>query len=147
MQRLRRTFVNRNVTVPARGCYIGPVCWGHDHPGRMELTIAVIVCAYNEARLLPGCLYSLRVQTRPADQILVVNNASTDGTRAAAEAVPDVTVLDEPVKGLVSGRRCFAARRNGVPLPVRCAPTWTWRSRCTATDPGQVDRRPPFGEG
>jgi len=82
----------------------------------MELTIAVIVCAYNETRLLPGCLYSLRAQTRPADQILVVNNASTDGTRAAAEAVPDVTVLDEPIKGLVSGRRSFAARKNGVPL-------------------------------
>ena len=31
----------------------------------------MIVCAYNEARLLPGCLYSLRAQTRPADQILV----------------------------------------------------------------------------
>jgi 3',5'-nucleoside bisphosphate phosphatase len=25
------------------------------------------------------------------------------------------------------GRRCFAARKSGVPLPVRCAPTWTWR--------------------
>jgi cellulose synthase/poly-beta-1,6-N-acetylglucosamine synthase-like glycosyltransferase len=75
----------------------------------MELTIAVIVCAYNEARWLPGCLYSLRAQTRPADQILVVNNASTDGTRAAAEAVPAVTVLDEPVKGLVIARETGGA--------------------------------------
>jgi hypothetical protein len=31
----------------------------------MSLTITTIVCAYNESRLLPGCLYSLRSQTRP----------------------------------------------------------------------------------
>jgi glycosyltransferase involved in cell wall biosynthesis len=32
----------------------------------MSLTITTIVCAYNERRLLPACLYSLRAQTRPA---------------------------------------------------------------------------------
>ena len=36
----------------------------------MALTITVIVCAYNEARYLPACLYSLRAQTRPADDII-----------------------------------------------------------------------------
>ena len=39
----------------------------------MGLTIAVIVCAYNEGRLLSGCLYSLRAQTRPPDEILVID--------------------------------------------------------------------------
>jgi glycosyltransferase involved in cell wall biosynthesis len=73
------------------------------------LTITVVVCAYNEAPLLPACLYSLRAQTRPPDQILVVNNASTDDTRAAAHAVPGVTVIDEPMKGLVIARE--TARR------------------------------------
>ena len=46
----------------------------------MSLTIATIVCAYNESRLLPGCLHSLLAQTRPPDDILVINNASTDET-------------------------------------------------------------------
>ena len=73
------------------------------------LTITVIVCAFNEALLLPACLFSLRAQTRPPDQILVINNASTDETRAAAEAVPGVTVVDEPIKGLVVARE--TARR------------------------------------
>ena len=40
----------------------------------MSLTITTIVCAYNESRLLSGCLYSLRSQTRPPDEILVINN-------------------------------------------------------------------------
>ena len=82
---------------------------------RMGLTIATIVCAYNEGRLLPGCLYSLRAQTRPPDDILVINNASTDETGAVARAVPGVRVLDEPCKGLVVARetaRLAAQRRH-----------------------------------
>src|SRR4029077_16921873 len=75
----------------------------------MGLTITAIVCAYNESRLLPGCLYSLRAQTRPPDDILVINNASTDETGAVARAVPGVRVLEEPDKGLVVARE--TARR------------------------------------
>ena len=37
--------------------------------------ITVIVCAFNEATVLPECLQSLRRQTRAADEILVINNA------------------------------------------------------------------------
>ena len=64
----------------------------------------MIVCAHNEARLLPACLYSLLAQTRPPDDILVINNASTDETGAVARAVPGVRVVDEPAKGLVVAR-------------------------------------------
>ena len=49
----------------------------------MSLTITTIVCAYNESRLLPACLYSLRAQTRPPDEIPVINNASTDDIPAS----------------------------------------------------------------
>ena len=73
------------------------------------MTITTIVCAYNESRLLPACLFSLLAQTRPPDEILVVDNASTDGTGAAARAIPGVRVIDEPRKGLVVARE--AARR------------------------------------
>ena len=69
-----------------------------------KLTCSVIVCAYNEEQLLPECLASLIVQTRPPDEIIVVNNASTDRTKAVAEAVPGVKVIDEPDKGLVRAR-------------------------------------------
>ena len=75
----------------------------------MRPTITAIVCAYNEARFLPACLHSLLAQTRPPDEIIVVNNASTDETAAVARAVPGVRVVDEPVKGLVVARE--TARR------------------------------------
>jgi glycosyltransferase involved in cell wall biosynthesis len=76
------------------------------------MTITVVVCAYNEAQYLAACLYSLRSQTRPPDNILVINNASTDGTGAVARTVPGVSVVDEPVKGLVVARE--TARRTST---------------------------------
>src|SRR5713101_6716911 len=75
----------------------------------MRLTIATIVCAYNESQLLAGCLHSLLAQTRLPDDILVINNASTDETGAVARAVPGVRVVDEPNKSLVVARE--TARR------------------------------------
>ena len=67
------------------------------------MTFSVIVCAYNEERFLSDCLRSLLEQTRPPDEIIVVNNASTDNTRVVAR-LPGITVLDEPRKGLVIAR-------------------------------------------
>jgi len=75
----------------------------------MAVTVAAVVCAYNEARHVGACLHSLKSQTRPPDEIIVVNNASTDGTGLEACAVPGVRVIDEPRKGLVIARE--TARR------------------------------------
>ena len=66
--------------------------------------ITAIICAYNEEKMLPGALHSLFAQTRVPDEVLVVNNASTDRTREIAEAFPGVTVVDEPRKGLTKAR-------------------------------------------
>jgi glycosyltransferase involved in cell wall biosynthesis len=68
------------------------------------MTISAIVCAYNEAHFIPACLFSLLSQTRPLDEILVINNASTDDTAALARRVPGIRVVDEPTKGLVVAR-------------------------------------------
>ncbi|HMB80308.1 MAG TPA: glycosyltransferase family A protein [Vicinamibacterales bacterium] len=101
----------------------------------MSLTISVIVCAYNERRLLPGCLYSLRAQTRLPDEILVVNNASTDDTGAVARAVPGVRVIDEPAKGLVVARETArrAAQTDIVAyIDADCRVPITWLERVEA---------------
>jgi glycosyltransferase involved in cell wall biosynthesis len=70
----------------------------------MALRFSVIVCAHNEAQYLSACLHSLLAQSRLPDEIMVVNNASTDDTRAVALAVPRVRVVDEARKGLVIAR-------------------------------------------
>jgi GT2 family glycosyltransferase len=43
-------------------------------------TFSVIIPSWNGTRLLPACLESLRAQTYRNFQVLVVDNASTDGT-------------------------------------------------------------------
>jgi len=75
-----------------------------------QQTITAIVCAYNEAAVLPACIHSLFAQTRVPDEILIINNASTDETGGVARAFAGVHVVDEPEKGLVIARE--AARRH-----------------------------------
>ena len=84
------------------------------------MTITAIVCAYNEARHLPVCIYSLLAQTRPPDEILVINNASTDDTgkvaRDIARSATSVRVIDEPAKGLVVARETARRAARGSVL-------------------------------
>lgn len=70
----------------------------------MRFRMSAIICAYNEEKALPAAIHSLFAQTRLPDEVIVVNNASTDGTRAVAGRIPGVAVVDEPVKGLVTAR-------------------------------------------
>jgi len=60
-------------------------------------TIASVTVAYNAARVLPRQMEALLRQTRPLQEIIVVDNASTDGTVAMlADRYPQVTVLKMP---------------------------------------------------
>ncbi|WP_297722670.1 glycosyltransferase [uncultured Mobiluncus sp.] len=69
---------------------------------RQNLVITAVVVAYNRAELLRECLDGLKSQTRPLDQILLIDNASTDNTPAVAQthpAVTDYVRLDENTGG------------------------------------------------
>jgi GT2 family glycosyltransferase len=56
--------------------------------------VAVVIPNYNGARWLPGVLESVAAQTVPPAEVLVVDDGSTDGSRALlAERFPDVRVL------------------------------------------------------
>ena len=57
------------------------------------MTISVIVCAYNEATHIAACLHALLAQTRPPDEIIVIDNASTDGTGHIARSIRGVRVI------------------------------------------------------
>jgi glycosyltransferase involved in cell wall biosynthesis len=99
------------------------------------VTITAVVCAFNEARYLPACLHSLLAQTRPPDEILVINNASTDETGAVARAIPGVRVLDEPTKSLVIARETarHAARSDVLAyVDADCRAPLQWLARVEA---------------
>jgi glycosyltransferase involved in cell wall biosynthesis len=96
------------------------------------MTFTVIVCAHNEERSLPACLHSVLAQARPPDELLVINNASTDATRAVAEQIPSVRVVDEPRKGLVVARETGRRAARGdvlVYLDADCRAPVMWLAR------------------
>jgi glycosyltransferase involved in cell wall biosynthesis len=99
---------------------------------RRRLSISVIVCAHNEAQYLGACLHSLLAQTRLPDEILVVNNASTDETPAVARRIPGVRLIEEPRKGLVVARETGRREAGGdllVYLDADCRAPLTWLAR------------------
>jgi GT2 family glycosyltransferase len=65
--------------------------------------VAAIVVAWNSLGDLPGCLASIEGQTHPDLEVIVVDNASEDGTRAWLAAAADhqrrhpLRVVSEPV--------------------------------------------------
>jgi len=95
-------------------------------------SLSVIVCAHNEANWIRPCLHSLLAQSRPADEVLVINNASSDATRDAAATVPGVRVVDEPRKGLVVARERGRREARGdilVYVDADCRAPLTWLAR------------------
>jgi glycosyltransferase involved in cell wall biosynthesis len=80
------------------------------------MRISFVVPAYNEEAYLQRCLTAILEQTADAPdnfQIIVVNNASTDNTRAVAASFPRVTVVDEPRKGLPFARQAGFMAADG----------------------------------
>jgi len=43
-------------------------------------TVAIVLCNYNHAKYLPNSLLHICKQTRPADQIVIIDDGSTDGS-------------------------------------------------------------------
>ena len=75
------------------------------------MRISVVVPVLNDSPMLAQCLAALALQTRPADEIVVVDNGSTDDTAAVATA-GGARVVPEPVTGPAE------PTRRGAPLRV-----------------------------
>lgn len=64
---------------------------------------SVIIPAYNEEKFLAACLQSLMEQKEKADEIIVVDNNSTDKTVAIAKQFP-VRIIHEKRQGITYAR-------------------------------------------
>jgi GT2 family glycosyltransferase len=96
---------------------------------------AVVVPNRNGLRWLPGCLDAIARQTRPAAEVLVVDDASTDGSREyLAERHPEVRVLamERNVGFAAAANRGLAAADAPavalVNTDVELAPDWLERT-------------------
>jgi glycosyltransferase involved in cell wall biosynthesis len=117
------------------------------------IAISFVVPAYNEEKNLGRTLAAIISEARLsgiAAEIIVVNNASTDGTAAVAASFPEVIVVDEPVKGLVQARRAGFLRATGalianVDADTIVTPGWlSCVAREFARDPGLVALSGPY---
>lgn len=68
------------------------------------VTISVIIPCYNDASLLRRCLDSLAQQDLPPDEVIVVDNGSTDDTAEVATAA-GARVVAEPRRGITWATR------------------------------------------
>jgi acyl-CoA synthetase (AMP-forming)/AMP-acid ligase II len=113
---------------------------GRTVPGqinKIEKPLAIVVPAYNEAASIGGTLAALAAQSDLGFRLIVVDNASTDGTRAvvdrfAATAPFPVETVTEPEPGAgtaadtgfrhaIAGGAAFLARTDA---DCRPAPDW-----------------------
>jgi glycosyltransferase involved in cell wall biosynthesis len=99
------------------------------------LRLSVIVCAWNEAPNIAACLHSVLAQTRPPDEVILVDNASSDGTAAIAAGIPGVRVVAEPRKGLTRAREAGRRAATGdvlAWLDADCRAPLQWLERVEA---------------
>lgn len=78
----------------------------------MDIKISVIVCTRNEAANIGRCLESLRQQTVPPTEVIVVDNASTDRTVELAERAGVKVIAADRVRDLSEVKNKRGAQLN-----------------------------------
>ncbi|GLX93024.1 glycosyltransferase family A protein [Herbidospora sp. NBRC 101105] len=121
--------------------------------------VSVVIPAYNAAKTLRLCLASALAQTHRPLEVIVVDDASTDGTPETAAEYPCVVVRQPYNQGVSAARNSGAARARGEVLffldsDVALAPDAVAAAvRLLAADPGcgcvygVYDREPLIDDG
>lgn len=83
-------------------------------------SIAAVVVTHNRLPLLQECVAALQAQTRPLQQIIVVDNASTDATSDWLTAQPGLTVIHQENLGSGGGQH------TGIKAAFDLGHDWCW---------------------
>jgi glycosyltransferase involved in cell wall biosynthesis len=75
--------------------------------------VSVVIPVRDGAAFIAEALDSVRNQTRPADEIVVVDDGSSDDSAAVAETFPGVRVLRQPPTGAAAARNAGVAATHG----------------------------------
>ncbi|MGE0756860.1 MAG: glycosyltransferase [Pirellulaceae bacterium] len=82
--------------------------------GNREPLTSIVILNYNGRAHLAQCLASIRKQTTSRYEVIVFDNASTDGSREWLRTVPDITLVESPVNlGCPPGRAQAIALAQG----------------------------------
>ncbi|MFI5275622.1 MAG: glycosyltransferase family 2 protein [Candidatus Saccharimonadales bacterium] len=81
----------------------------------MRKSLSIVIPAYNEERHLPACLDAIAAQTVMPDEVIVVDNNSSDRTSQVAKRYPFVRLVHEKQQGRVYARNAgFNAARSDL---------------------------------
>ncbi len=97
----------------------------------MHMKASIVIPAHNEEKSLPETLRAVLAQEYGDFEVIVVDNASTDGTSDIAKQFP-VRVVREDNKGLLHARERGRIEATGdivVNIDADCLPDPTWLSR------------------
>lgn len=112
------------------------------------MKISAVIPAYSAERYIARSIQSVLAQTRPVDELIIVDDCSTDGTLASARSPiddrPNMHVVFRPTNGDGAG----AARNMGVRL---ASGEWIafldaddeWAAEFLAEVEGLIERAPP----
>ena len=104
------------------------------------LTLSIIIPAYNEEHYLKGCLESIAAQTVKPDEVIVIDNNSTDRTATVATEFSFVKLLQENVQGIVPTRNVGLNAASGkiigrIDADTRLPPNWVERVKDFYSNP------------
>ncbi len=112
-----------------------------------EPTVSIVIPAYNEERTIRACVVAAIEQTEPADEIIVVDNRSTDGTRDVVRQLqqeypdaPLVLMSQDEEQGLIPTRNHGLDRALGevlgrIDADTVLEPDWVAQVRRIFRDP------------
>lgn len=110
-------------------------------------TVSIVIPAYNEEATIAACVLAALDQTVPANEIIVVDNKSTDGTAAAVRALqaahPDAPIIlfsQDAAQGLIPTRNFGLDRAQSevvgrIDADSVLEPTWVEEVQRAFTDP------------
>jgi glycosyltransferase involved in cell wall biosynthesis len=74
--------------------------------------VSLIATVLDAGEHVGGFLASIAAQTRPPDEVVIVDGGSTDGTLEALRAADGVTVIEEPGANIARGRNLALAHAS-----------------------------------
>lgn len=86
--------------------------------------IAAVVVTYNRLELLKKCVEAIRNQSRKLDEIIVINNSSSDGTLEWLNEQTDLTVITQENSGSAGGQY------TGIRTAHEKKYDWIWSLDC-----------------
>lgn len=87
---------------------------------KLKQTVAAVVVTYNRLNELKECITSIQNQTRRPDEIIVIDNSSSDGTSEWLLSQKDLTVITQTNSGSAGGQY------TGVKLAFERGFDWIW---------------------